>query len=208
MQKHHRENMYSINTDDIVVFSEEHLLCIRPTLITPVLQHYHNHITKVHNGRSRMYKDMKHRVHWPRMKKDVKKYCQSCVSCQFVIGRNQKHRILRLFSCNRPYQMIATDLIGPLPISSSDNCYMLTIIDLFSRMCRIVAIQDVLTTTIARTLLDHRIYLHGVSEKMLSDRGTHFTSHIFIHLCNVLGAKQTFTSPHHPETDGMIERLR
>ena len=63
-----------------------------------------------------MYKDMKTRVYWPGMKNDIQKYCKSCISCQFVKGTKEKHKILKLFSCTRPHQIIAIDLVGPLPL--------------------------------------------------------------------------------------------
>ena len=154
-----------------------------------------------------MYKDMKQRVYWPGMKRDITQYCQSCIPCQIVKGKNAKHKVLKLFSCNKPFQIIALDLVGPLPVTSSENIYILSIIDRFSRMCRIIPIPNIHTATIVKNLLDHWIFIYGCPEQILSDRGSQFISHIFIELCNILGIKKIFTSAYHPETDGMIERL-
>ena len=99
------------------------------------------------------------------------------------------------------------DLVGPLPVTSKDNVYIFSIIDRFSRMCRLIPIPDIKTTTLVRYLLDNWIYVYGCPEQILSDRGSQFMSHIFMHLCDILGVKKIFTSPYHPETDGMIERL-
>lgn len=154
-----------------------------------------------------MYKDMKQTVYWQGMKRDITQFCKACIPCQIVKGHNAKHKLLKLFSCTKPFQIIALDLVGPLPVTSSENIYILSMIDRFSRMCRIIPIPNIQTNTIVKKLLDHWIFLHGCPEQILSDRGSQFISHIFIELCNILGIKKIFTSAYHPETDGMIERL-
>jgi hypothetical protein len=50
------------------------------------------------------------------------------------------------------------------------------------------------------------VCLHGVPKKIVSDRGTQFTSHFLQQLHEALGTHLKFSSAYHPQTDGQIER--
>ena len=49
---------------------------------------------------------------------------------------------------------------------------------------------------------------YGCPERLLSDRGSEFRSDLFDHLTYVFGVKQCFTSGHHAQTNGKLERFR
>jgi hypothetical protein len=48
--------------------------------------------------------------------------------------------------------------------------------------------------------------LHGVRKKIISDRGTQFTSHFWQQLHEALSTYLKFYSAYHPQTDGQTER--
>jgi transposase InsO family protein len=50
------------------------------------------------------------------------------------------------------------------------------------------------------------ICLHGVPKKIVSERGTQFTSHFWEQLHEALGTHLNFSSAYHPQTDGQTER--
>jgi transposase InsO family protein len=50
------------------------------------------------------------------------------------------------------------------------------------------------------------VCLHGVQKKIVSDRGTQFTSHFWQQLHEALGTHLKFSSAYHPQTDGQTER--
>jgi transposase InsO family protein len=47
--------------------------------------------------------------------------------------------------------------------------------------------------------------LHGVLKKIVSDRGTQFTSHFLQQLQEALGTHLKFSLAYHPKTDGQTE---
>jgi transposase InsO family protein len=49
--------------------------------------------------------------------------------------------------------------------------------------------------------------LHGVPSRIVSDRGTQFTSRFWKSLHKAMGTKLDFNSAYHPQTDGQIERV-
>jgi transposase InsO family protein len=50
------------------------------------------------------------------------------------------------------------------------------------------------------------VCLLGVPKKIVSDRGTQFTSHFWQQLHEALGTHLNFSSAYHPQTDGQTER--
>jgi hypothetical protein len=50
------------------------------------------------------------------------------------------------------------------------------------------------------------VCLHGVPKKIVSHRGTQFTSHFWQQLHEALGTHLKFSSAYHPQTDGKTER--
>ena len=61
--------------------------------------------------------------------------------------------------------------------------------------------------TIAKFLYGGYISIFGALARLLSDRGTSFTSSIIEELCKILGIQQLQTMPYHPQTNGLVERL-
>ena len=61
--------------------------------------------------------------------------------------------------------------------------------------------------TIAKFLYGGYISIFGALARLLSDRGTSFTSSIIQELCEILGIQQLWTTPYHPQTNGLVERL-
>ena len=47
----------------------------------------------------------------------------------------------------------------------------------------------------------------GALARLLSDRGTSFTSSIIQELCEILGIQRLWTMPYHPQANGLVERL-
>jgi transposase InsO family protein len=50
------------------------------------------------------------------------------------------------------------------------------------------------------------VCLHGVLKKIVSDRGSQFTSHFWKAIHESLGTKLNFSTPYHPQIDSETER--
>ena len=59
---------------------------------------------------------------------------------------------------------------------------------------------------ITKFLYGGYISIFGPPARLLSDRGTSFTSSIIEELCKILGIQQLWTMPYHPQTNGLVER--
>ena len=65
--------------------------------------------------------------------------------------------------------------------------------------------HDQTAKTITKFLYGGYISIFGAPAKLLSDRGTSFTSSIIEELCKILGIQQLQTMPYHPQTNGLVE---
>jgi transposase InsO family protein len=61
--------------------------------------------------------------------------------------------------------------------------------------------------TLAQIYLKEIIRLHGIPRKIVSDRGTQFTSKFWISLQQAMGTKLDFSTAYHPQSDGQTERV-
>jgi transposase InsO family protein len=60
---------------------------------------------------------------------------------------------------------------------------------------------------LAELYMSRIVYLHVVSKKIVSDRGTHFTSKFREILHETLDTQLRFSSAYHPQTDGQTKRV-
>ena len=66
---------------------------------------------------------------------------------------------------------------------------------------------DQTTKTITIFLYQGYISIFGALASLLSDRGANFMSSVIDKMCSILGMKKLWTSPYHPQTNGLVERL-
>ena len=55
---------------------------------------------------------------------------------------------------------------------------------------------------LAKLCMEKIVCLHGVSNKIVSNRGTQFTSHFWKAVHSSLGMKLNFSTTYHPQIDG------
>jgi hypothetical protein len=60
---------------------------------------------------------------------------------------------------------------------------------------------------LAELYVSRIVYLHGVSRKIVSDRGTHFILRFWERLHETLDTQLHFSSAYHPQTTGQTERV-
>ncbi len=60
--------------------------------------------------------------------------------------------------------------------------------------------------TVAEALVNEVVYRFGVPLEVHSDQGRNFESAVF-EMCTIVGIRKTRTTPLHPQSDGMVERM-
>ena len=132
-----------------------------------------------HPGARATSKMIRQRFVWPHMDKDIRAWCQECLSCQK--GKVHRHTSTApasfpLSSCH--FQHIHMDLVGPLP-ASNGHTHILMIIDRFTSWPVAIPLTDTSTETVLRSLISGWVANLGVPETITTDRGSQFSSHLF-----------------------------
>lgn len=184
-------------------------LVVPKDLRTDMLKLCHENVTAGHFGPSKTLTKVLSYYYWPTVHKDVFNFCRSCVKCQQRKrpARYNKEPLVNLPISQTPFEMVAVDVLGPLPQTYEGNRYIIVFMDYFTKWPEATATSDQKADTTARTFIHDIISRHGCPLKLLSDRGTNFMSHLIQSTCATLGVKKIETSPYHPQTDGMVEKF-
>ena len=78
--------------------------------------------------------------------------------------------------------------------------------DHFTKNVLACVTPDQTAKTIAKFLYQGCISIFGALGRLLSDWGANFMSSIINEVCKILGVKKLWTTPYHPQTNGLVER--
>ena len=106
-----------------------------------------------------------------------------------------------------PMQLVAVDILGPLPESDAGNSYLLVIGDYFIDWMEAFPIPNQEAITVARALVDKFFCRFGLPEQLHSDQGRQFESELLQQICNILRINKSRTTPYHPQSNGVVERF-
>lgn len=159
-----------------------------------------------HPGIRTTKKLMSDRYFWEGLNKDVSSWVKSCARCQR--SKVLRHTVSDLgqFQAVDRFQHVHIDIVGPLPYSSDGYRYCVTIIDRFTKWAEAIPIKDITASTIAKVFYENWVVRFGCPEKLTSDQGTQFESHLFKELMIMMGINKLRTSPYHPQSNGTVER--
>lgn len=97
--------------------------------------------------------------------------------------------------------------MGPLPTTESGNKYILVVGDYFSKWTEAFPLPNQEARTVAEKLVNEVISRHGAPERIHTDQGRNFEAQLFREMCTLFDIDKTRTTPYHPESDGMVERM-
>ncbi|KAK1666722.1 hypothetical protein QYE76_054881 [Lolium multiflorum] len=186
-------------------------LCVPddPEIKSIILKEAHETPYSIHPGSTKMYMDLKEMFWWNNMKREIAQYVSECHTCQRVKAEHQSPAGL-LKPLEIPewkWDEIGMDFVTGLPMTSKKKDMIWVIVDRLTKSAHFIAVN---TKDTAEKLVD--IYVkeivskHGVPKKIVSDRGSIFTSAFWKQLQEALGTKLDFSTAYHPQTGGQTER--
>ena len=172
-----------------------------------ILRDLHGGAAGGHLGADKTLSRLRERFYWPGYFNDVREWCRNCGTCQSRKSPAPKARApLQPILTSRPLQLVATDILGPLPESPAGNRYILVVADYFTRYVEAYPISDQEATTVARQLVNEFFLRFSPPEQLHSDQGRNFESSVIAEVCRLLGIEKSRTTPYHPQSDGLVER--
>ena len=182
-------------------------LCIPQALRSTYMSFYHAHPLSGHLGFHKVLTKLRSHYYWPKMRQDISKHLRSCPICQEIKSPSTRVAKLCPIEVSQPFELVGWDIMGPFPLSTSGNRYILVITEYLTRWCEAVPLPNTSASQVAHALLQRIIFPHGCPMTLLSDQGKQFRGEVMQALSKQLGISQAFTSPYHPQTNGLTERL-
>jgi hypothetical protein len=100
------------------------------------------------------------------------------------------------------------DFIVGLPRTQSSYDPIWVIMDQLTKVPHFIPVKTTYSRPqLAELYMSRIVCLHGVPKKIMSDRGTQFTSKFWERLHETLDTQLRFSSTYHPQTDGQTERV-
>ena len=165
------------------------------------------HDVSGHSGQQRTFDRLKPNFFWPKMRRDVYLYVQTCGTC----NRSKKPSVkpkakLGSYHAGAPMERLHIDILGPFVESHSGNKYVVMIVDQFTKWLECHAIPDQTAEVVTDVLLKQVIVRFGIPRTIHSDQGRNFESHIFQSVCRALEIAKTRTTPYRPCSNAQAER--
>ena len=137
----------------------------------------------------------------------IMKYIEGCDKCQhYQKDLHPKVQIHPHEVPERPWQLVGVDLIGPLPMSRGKDM-ILNIVDHYTKQIHLFPVTSQITVDgVASIYFDHVFPLHGISQKIISDRGPQFAARSMRALYKRLGVDAGLTTAYHPQANGQVEQ--
>ncbi|MES9881596.1 MAG: reverse transcriptase domain-containing protein [Sedimenticola sp.] len=173
-----------------------------------VFKMLHEDTTCGHLGFTRTLKRFQDRFYWAGYTDDIRLWCAQCSRCQEGGNQSRKPKApLKQSKVGAILERVAMDILGPLPVSSTGNKYILVIVDYFSRWTEAFAVANIEAETITKTFVEQFICRFGVPRQVHTDQGRQFEAAVFQQVCKYLDIDKTRTTPYHPQSNGMVERF-
>lgn len=159
-------------------------------------------------GTAKTLGKLKERFYWPGHYNDTREWCLNCAVCATRKTPAPKPRAALVpVSVGFPLDLVAVDILGPLPESKSGNLYILVVGDYFTKWIEAYPIPNQEATTVGMKLVDEFFCRFSLPKQLHSDQGPQFESAIIATVCQLLQIDKTRTTPYHPQSDGLIERF-
>src|SRR5512141_2002235 len=175
-----------------------------------ILTEAHQTQYSIHPGSTKMYQDLKEKFWWVSMRREIAEYVALCDVCQRVKAEHQRPAGL-LQPLQIPewkWEEIGMDFITGLPRTSSGHDSIWVVVDRLTKVAHFIPVHTTYSgKKLAELYLARIMCLHGVPKKIVSDRGSQFTSKFWQKLQEELGTRLNFSTAYHPQTDGQTERV-
>ena len=180
-------------------------------LIVPELNKRKEIITMAHLiGHFRVqatYDRLKLRYYWPNMIKQVKEVIDKCLVCiRNETSNATSHLPAQTIPVENIFDTVSVDLVFGLPTTKRGHKGICVICEHLTGFAYAQPISSKNSSEIASKIWNF-ISIFGPMKRLLSDRGTEFLNKLVKEMAELIGTEQVVTAAHHPEANGMSEKL-
>ena len=146
---------------------------------------------------------------WLGMAKQMRQVIKACRHCLQYEGGTPKAPLCPIVATT-PLDLLHVDFTSIETMMELDQlprvANILVFQDHFTKHVLVYVTPHQTAKTITKFLYGGYISIFGALARLLSDRGTSFTSSIIEELCKILSVQRLQTMPYHPQTNGLVER--
>lgn len=175
-----------------------------------IITQYHVPPSCAHFGIMKTLNRICQKYYWPKMAADVKSFISKCHTC---LG----HKSTNLLPpglmgdpklVQRPWQMIATDLLGPFPSSYKKGyTYLLVISDFFTKYSKLFPLRKANGKNISEIMENEIFYKFGVPDTIILDNGPQYISKDMKALVNKFHIRHLFYNCRYHPQNNPVERI-
>jgi exodeoxyribonuclease III len=184
-------------------------ICVPHKFRRSVLHSCHGLPMAGHDGMKRTKLRVREKFYWPKYQADVSAWVRGCLFCQKrKHPRPHCHGLTHPMLASRPWELVAFDLVGPLPETEKHGYkYLLTAIDIFSRYPFAIPVTNKSIKTVVDALHKYLITVFGPPRLLLSDREKSFVAAVVKGLYSKMGITKIATTGYQPTGNGSVERF-
>ncbi|MBW0525293.1 hypothetical protein O181_065008 [Austropuccinia psidii MF-1] len=180
-------------------------------LINTIFHNCHDSIYCEHMSEDRTLEKVKNCAWWPSWRKETIEYCHTCDRCQKANTSTGKKfgLMIHIQEPKFPWEVFHMDWVTALP-PSGDKSYnaCLVIVERYSKTPIFLPCHKYDTAMNKALLLWSRVISHtGLFKNIISYRDPRFTSALWTNIHRLFGTKLLLSKAHHPQTDGLAERM-
>ena len=182
-------------------------LVLPKSLREEVLNAHHDDLLGGHCGYLKTYHKIAQWYWWPKMSREIKEWVQHCAICQ-THSRNYGPKIgeLHPIIATRPFEIMGMDILTKLPKTERGMQAIVVFTDYFTKWVEAYPLENDSAIAVANKLITGVLCRHGAPRRIISDRGSNFTSDVFREVTELLGMKQNMTVAFNPMADGQAEK--
>jgi hypothetical protein len=160
-----------------------------------------------HTGIENTLKRMQKHYWFARMRSFVTKYVRACLNCAYYkqCTRKKQGKLHPIEKVSVPFHTVHVDHVGLFETSAQGNKFILVIVDAFTKFVIMEAVKSQKTQPVVR-VFQQVMCLFGVPTRIISDRGSAFTSHSFKLFCETYNIRHVLNAVATPRANGQCER--
>lgn len=161
-----------------------------------------------HKGIVKTFHRIRQKYYWAGLKRDIQSHVQQCLTCQLkkLVRVKTKQPMVITDTPGSAFDVVAIDLVGPLPATSKGSISILTIQCTLTKYCLAVPLKQTRSSDVADALVKRLICTFGAPRAIPSDQGTNLTSSLMKLLAKRFKIERFSTSAFHPQANGSLER--
>lgn len=168
-----------------------------------VIAQAHEPPTSGHTGVFKTFSRIAEKYYWPKMRNDVSNFVRRCKVCS-MHKVSQERPVDKMVSHNkadRPWEIVSTDLIGPLPRSKRGHVFILVVTDYLSKFSLLFPLRKATGDNVSKIMENEVFLMFGVPRVIICDNGPQYRCKQFLRLAESYKCRIQFNAAYHPRAN-------